>query len=293
MRGYQIHLRNTLCGCLMFVSFGLSGCGNACFVGFSNNGNGGVIVKAGNPPPTCSFSQGTGMMSAVVLKSPACESCPTSDRLKHVWVTLRSIQIHPSGIADTNPADWIELAPDLADEPRQIDLMDNSEPVPLVESSIVPAGSYDEVRLKFATKSEGNINELTTDNACRGTLWNCVLRENGHVEALRLSGGVPELVIHSSQIESDSVLVLPNTRIELRLSLEPNQVTHFSESEGWSPQTTLVGRAAFVRQDVPEAGNWTPIRLPQHIEFGHSIASVSDKDTGEVGHKRSNHRSGY
>jgi Domain of unknown function (DUF4382) len=257
MRGYQFHLRNTWCGCVMFVAFGLSGCGDACFVGFSNNGNGGVIVKAGNPAPTCSLSQGTGMMSAVVLKSPTCESCATSDRAKHVWVTLRSIQIHPSGIADTNPADWIEIAPDLVDEPRRIDLMDNSEPVPLVDSKIVPAGGYDEVRLKFATRSEGNINELTTDSACREKLWNCALRENGKVEALHLSGELPELVIHSSQIESHSLLVLPNARIELQLSIEPFQVTDFSDTDGWSLRTIIVGRISFVRQEPPEAGNWT------------------------------------
>jgi hypothetical protein len=251
MPAYQFHLRKTLFGCVIFVVFGLSGCGDACFVGFSNNGNGGVIVKAGNPAPTCSPSQGTGMMSAVVLKSPACESCVTSDRLKHVWVTLRSIQIHPSGIADTNPADWIEIAPDLAGEPRKIDLMDNSEPVPLVDSRIVPARGYDEVRLEFATRSEENVNELTTDNGCREKLWNCALSENGAAEALHLSGEMPELVIHSSQIESHSLIVLPNAKIELQLSLEPIQVIDFSDYDGWSPRTILVGRVSFVRQ------NWT------------------------------------
>jgi hypothetical protein len=258
MRCCRFRLRKTVHCAAMLTAFGLIGCGNSCFVGFSINGNGGVIVKAGNPTPTCSLSQGTGIVSAVALKSPVCESCAAAARMKHVWVTLRSIQIRPSGIDDTTPIDWIELAPDLAKAPHQIDLMGDSEPVLLVDSRIVPAGSYREVRLEFFTGSNGNAKELTAENACRETLWNCILMENGHVEPLQLPGDVPELVIHSPHIESDSLLVLPNARMELRLSLEPNQVAHFSDSEGWTPQTILVGRAAFVRQKASEAENSTP-----------------------------------
>lgn len=258
MRCRRFHLRKAFRCAAMFTAFGLFGCGNSCFVGFFNNGSGGVIVKAGNPAPTCSLSQGTGIVSAVALKSPVCESCTAAARVKHVWVTLRSIQIRPSGIADTNHADWIELAPDLASEPRQIDLMGNSEPLLLVDSRIVPAGSYNEVRLEFFARSNGNAKEPSTENACRETLWNCILMENGHLEPLHLPGDAPELVIHSPQIESDSLLVLPNVRMELRLSLEPNRVAHFSDSEGWTPQTILAGRATFVRQESSEAENPTP-----------------------------------
>jgi hypothetical protein len=242
----------------MLTAFGLIGCGNSCFIGFSINGNGGVIVKAGNPAPTCSLPQRTGMVSAVVLKSPVCESCAAAARMKQVWVTLRSIQIRPSGIDDTTPVDWIELAPDLAKAPHQIDLMGNSEPVLLVDSRIVPAGSYYQVRLEFLTGSNGNAKELTAENACGETLWNCILMENGHVEPLHLPGDVPELVIRSRDIESDSLLVLPDARMELRLRLEPNQAAHFSASEGWTLQTILVGRAAFFRQESSEAENSTP-----------------------------------
>ena len=67
----------------------------------------------------------------------------------------------------------------------------------LVDSRIVPAGSYNEVRLEFFSRSNGNAKELTTENACRETLWNCILMENGQVEPLQLPGDVPELVIHS------------------------------------------------------------------------------------------------
>jgi len=236
----------------MLAALGCFGCGNSCFVGFFNSGNGGVIVKAGNPTPTCSLSQGTGTVSAVARKLPVCESCASAVRAKHIWVTIRSIQIRPNGTDDTSPADWVDLAPELANTPRQIDLMGNSEPVLLADSRIVPAGSYYQVRLEFFTGSNGNAKESTAENACGEPLWNCILLENGHVEPLHQAGKVPELVIPSQNIESHSLLVLPDARMEIRISLEPHQVVEFSSSEGWMPKTVLVGHAAFVRQESSE-----------------------------------------
>src|SRR5215469_15495390 len=69
------------------------GCGNSCFIGFFNNGNGGAIIKAGNPPPPCSLPQTNGMMSVLAVKSSKCESCAASHP-QHVFVTLQGIQLH-------------------------------------------------------------------------------------------------------------------------------------------------------------------------------------------------------
>src|SRR5271156_5520199 len=126
MRFSRCHLRSAFSCVAMFTSIVLVGCGNSCFIGFSNNGNSGVIVKAGDPAPSCPLSQANGTMSVVALKSPACEVCTAAARTEHILVTLRGIQIHPSAGDDTNPPDWIELAPGLAKEPRQIDVMGDS-----------------------------------------------------------------------------------------------------------------------------------------------------------------------
>jgi hypothetical protein len=257
VRCCRFHFLRTISFAAMFTVLGLTGCGNSCFVAFSNNGNGGVIVKAGDPAPTCSLSQGTGMVSAVALESPACESCTAAARVKHVWVTLRSVKIRPSASEDGIPGGWVELAPRLANDPRQIDLTGNSLPAVLVERAIVPAGSYSEVRVEFFSGSPGNAEELSTENVCRGTRWNCVTMANGHIAPLLLPGDVPELVIDSQHIESDSLVILPDTTMELRLSFEPHQVLHFS-AEGWTPQTMLVGRAAIARQQSVETENSRP-----------------------------------
>src|ERR1700751_1964622 len=95
MRFFQCHVRNTF-SAAVFAAIGLAGCGNSCFVGFSNNGNGGLIVKNGNPPPTCPFSRAHGKMDVVALKSTVCETCTAAVRALHIFVTLQSIQLRPS-----------------------------------------------------------------------------------------------------------------------------------------------------------------------------------------------------
>jgi hypothetical protein len=81
---------------------------------------------------------------------------------------------------------------------------------------------------------------------------------NGHIEPLVLPGDVPALVIHSQRIESDSLLVLTDTKTELRLSFEPHQVIRFSGAEGWTQETMLIGYAAIVRQESVEVENSKP-----------------------------------
>jgi hypothetical protein len=255
MRFSRCHLRCTFRCASMFIAIGITGCGNSCFVGFSNNGNGGVIVIAGNPAPTCSLSQANGKMSVVLVKSPVCEPCTAAAGVQHVFVTLRGIQLRPSASDDTNSSKWLELAPHLANEPRQIDLMGNSMPVILVDSVIVPAESYREIRLQFFPESPTSAEGQPAENACGEARWNCMVMANGHVEPLRFPAGVQELFIPSQSIEGDSVVVLPDSRMDLRLSLEPSQGSYFSIGEGWKPQNALVGHATVVRQRSFEAEN--------------------------------------
>jgi hypothetical protein len=258
MRFSRCHLRSTFSCAAMFTAIALTGCGDSCFVGFSNNGNGGLIVKVANPPPSCSLSQVHGAMSVVALKSSLCETCTAATRVEHVFVTLRGIQLRPGASEDARSPNWLELAPHLAKEPRQIDLMGNPMPIILAESANVPAGSYREVRLQFFDGSPASAEELPAVNVCGETRWNCIVMADGHVERLRLPGDPPELLIPSQSIENDSVVVLPDARVDLQLSLEPHQGYYISSSEGWRLQSTLVGRATVVRQRSLEAETSTP-----------------------------------
>ena len=163
-------------GAAAIAAIGLIGCGNTCFAGFSINGNGAVIVRAGNPPPVCSFSPAKGAVTALAVKSPVCESCPAPAGVAHIFVTVRGIQLRQSPGEDPNSQGWVEIAPDLEREPRQIDLLGNSAPAILVENVMVPSGIYRDVRLHFLAESPSNAEPILTRNACPDAQWNCVKR---------------------------------------------------------------------------------------------------------------------
>lgn len=251
MQFARFNLRNTFCCATIFAAMGLGGCGNSCFAGFSNNGNGGVIITAGNSPPACSSVPLVfkGAMRAIVLKSPVCETCTAAARLEHVFVTVQSIQLRPSAVVDLDSLDWLEIAPDLTTKPRQIDLMGNAVPEILVQSATLPAGSYRGLRLQFFSGSAASAEDLPSENGCGEIGWNCLVKADGHIEPLRLTGDIPELLITFQSSESDSLVVVPHDRIDLRLSLEPNQVSYSSSFEGWKLQYVLVGRVTVVRQE--------------------------------------------
>jgi Domain of unknown function (DUF4382) len=247
----RFNLRNVLYCATLLAIVGLGGCGNSCFAGFSNNGNGGVSITAGNSPSACSSVPLVfkGTMRALVLKSPVCETCTAAARLEHVFVTVKSIQLRPSTVVDSDSLDWLEIAPALTTKPRQIDLMGNAGPEILVQTATLPAGSYRGLRLQFFSGAPASTEDLPSENGCGETGWNCLVKADGHVEPLRLTGDIPELLI---TFQSDSLVVVPHDRIDLRLSLEPNQVSYSSSFEGRKLQYVLVGGVSVARQGTLE-----------------------------------------
>lgn len=229
-------------------SIGLGGCGNSCYAGFSINGNGGVIVKAGDPPSTCSLSPAPATLRVTALKSPVCETCAGASRAGHVYVVLKGIQLRTESTNTANSSSWLELAPDLATAPRQIDLMGDSNPEALVSGKVVPAGNYRELRLQFYAGASPEPVILPKENHCGEGGWNCLVTDDDHVESLALPGNPPELRIPLSDSTSDALFLLPESTVELRLSLLPQPVFSASGTEGWKLQMGLVGRAAAVRE---------------------------------------------
>lgn len=202
MRFSSFPFQAIFCCAEIFLALGLFGCGNSCYAGYSINGNGGFIVVAGNPPPACSLSQAKGTMRVVALKSPVCELCMPATRVEHVFVTLQGVQLLPLDSDAKNSPDWLELAPQLAKEPRQVDLIGSSLPVILQESTVVAAGTYREVRLQFVSESSMGAETLPSENACGGTHWNCIVMADGHVQPLRLPADWPEVSIPFQNMES-------------------------------------------------------------------------------------------
>ncbi len=192
------------------------------------------------------------MVRAVALKTPACRGCPTAGRAEHIFVTLESIKLRPAPADENSVAVWLEIAPQLASEPHQIDLLDGRGPELLVENAAAPAGSYREVRLQFLPDTMASAERIRAENRCGGTRWNCIVMASGQVAPFRFPGGVPELFLPIQQAAGNSFLVLPDSKTELRLSFEPRLMPYLSETEGWKWQLLLSGSATMEPQGPVE-----------------------------------------
>ncbi|HEX2666498.1 MAG TPA: DUF4382 domain-containing protein [Candidatus Acidoferrum sp.] len=248
-------LRNLFrCGAIL-AAIGAAGCSNSCFVGFFNNGQGGVVVKAGNPPPPCSLTQARAAITAVAQKSAVCETCTADARVEHVFVIMQGIELRPTRTDETNN-DWLEIAPTLASKPRPIDLVGDSLET-LVENANIPAEAYREIRLRFCFDSRAR-EECHADTPCGETLRNCVMLADGRIEPFRWPGSTPELVIAIRTLEGDSLAALPDSFTDLRLSLEVQQAFDVSSIQGLRLQNVLVGRATAVPRWSTEEDNSRP-----------------------------------
>ena len=228
------------------AAIGFAGCGESCVFGVVNSGMGVAIVGAANTSPPCSLKQTRAAMNVVALKSAVCETCTTDARVEHVFVTVQGMQLHPA-VTDDASKDWLEIAPELTDQSRQMDLVGGSLPERLVENANIPAETYRELRLRFCIDSGSN-QESRANNACGGTLRNCIVMADGRVEPLRWPGDTPELVIPIRADEGDTFAVLPDSIVDLRLSLEVHQAFTVSSIQRSRLQNVVLGHATAVRR---------------------------------------------
>jgi hypothetical protein len=250
MRCLRRSIRNAfLSAVVVSPCLALTSCGTTCVAGIFANGNGVILVKNSTPPPPCPFSTAMGVMNVAADKSQICETCTASSQAKHVFVTLKSVQLHSESPDSPNDPQWLELAPQLLREPHQIDLLFDSTPEILVRSASVPAGTYRELLLRFLPDTPADLGALLPENSCGHNRRNCMLMADGRVEELHFTGNgeSPELLLPLQYNGSNALAVVPGTTVELRLTLQPQQVSAVSPTEGWQIHYLLVGSASVSR----------------------------------------------
>ena len=109
-----------------------------------------------------------------------------SYRTAYNWTrTVRSVQAHTSATADDNSAGWQELAPQLANQPMQIDLFAAGSNACLLtnlgSNAALPAGNYQQIRLLLVANSGGSGPTPGTNN-CNGQGFNCVVLHDGSTQ---------------------------------------------------------------------------------------------------------------
>lgn len=250
MRCLPRSIRNTfLSAVAVSVCLALASCGTTCVAGIFANGTGIILIKNSTPPPACPSSTGMGMVNVAAGKSQVCEICSASSRVQHIFVTLKSIQLHSVFPDAPNNPEWLELAPQLIREPREIDLLFDPSPEILVQHAPVPAGTYRELLLQFLPDSAADAGVLPSDNSCGQNRRNCMVMADGRVEELHFTGNgdPPELLLPLQYNGSSALAVVPGASVDLRLTLQPLQASAVSSSEGWQIHYVLAGCASVSR----------------------------------------------
>jgi hypothetical protein len=244
-------LRNLLLsGAVFLACIELGACGYTCFAGIFPNGNGVIFTRTSNTPPACPPSTSTAMMNVAVTKSEPCAACTSAIRAEHIFVTLKTIQLHSMSTSSSNTPEWIDLAPQLLLQPRPIDVVGDSSPLILVQNALIPVGTYREVRLQFAPDTSASSGEaLPAEISCGENRGNCMLMANGNIERLYFAAEPPQLLVPLQINGSNSLAVVPGTTLDLRLTLQPQQASSVSTSEGWHLHYVLVGSASISRED--------------------------------------------
>jgi uncharacterized protein DUF4382 len=238
----------------------LTGCNNTCFTFTSNPPTGTIGIKVSDPKPTCTLTTG-GAVRLAIQTVPVCSSCSDSIRIQHIFVSIRSIDVHPSSSADDDSLDWQELAPQLAKRPLQVDLVagiaDRGTREALGESVAIPAGIYREVRVRFVPNSLVTEDQLPEKNACGNSGFSCVVMADGRIQPLLLDSGSPELRIMSDRIAGGSLFIPLDTNTYLIIELKPVWAWFSSADQGLRLLPALtgsakVGRVAFDELGTPE-----------------------------------------
>jgi hypothetical protein len=129
----------------------------------------------------------TGTVTVSISDPPSCKH-PNGDFM-HVYITVRSVQAHIDPNATDSSSGWQELAPQLANQPMQIDLFSDVQTncvLAQLGSASLPVGSYQQIRLLLVSNSASGSGTPST-NVCAGNGFNCVVLSDGTFHELELS----------------------------------------------------------------------------------------------------------
>jgi Domain of unknown function (DUF4382) len=215
----------------------LVGCSNYCFEFVSNPGG---SISTSNNTPTCQLNSATGTVRLRVTPSPTPDAQPTPAstpaNIEHVFVTLRGIEATASAIPNDDSPNWRELAPQLATQPQQLDLLaHNSESSHQNQNTFadvaVPTDAYRQIRLRLSSNQPATDESVPEENACGSAGFNCVITADGGVRPLVLDSLSSQFQISSDHISGGFFQVLPDAAVSLIIEFNPQSSLFFPVGE--------------------------------------------------------------
>jgi hypothetical protein len=164
-------------------------------------------------------SNATGTVTVSISDPPSCKK--PNGNFAHVYITVRSVQAHIDPHADDNSSGWQELAPQLANQPMQIDLFSETQTncvLAQLGSASLPVGSYQQIRLLLVSNNPSAGSATPASNACAGNGYNCVVMADGTMNELELSSqDNTGLKIPPGQIVGGPIQVIAGQSVDLNI----------------------------------------------------------------------------
>jgi hypothetical protein len=113
---------------------------------------------------------------SVMVSDPATCSGPKGS-ISHIFVTITDVQIHTSSTAGPNDPGWVDLTPNLKQNPMQLDLLGQANNqcflATLGSTTEIQPGTFQQIRIILAAN-----NATISGNKC-GSTANCVMMSSG------------------------------------------------------------------------------------------------------------------
>jgi hypothetical protein len=149
-------------------------------------------------------------------------------------VTLRGIEAIASALADDDSPDWRELAPKLATQPVQLDLLARNADScarSTFDDVALPADAYRQIRLRLESDRPPTDASIPEESACGGVSLNCVVMSDGGVRALVLDRPSSQVQVPSDRISGGFFRVFPEATVNLKIEFNTQSTLIFSADD--------------------------------------------------------------
>jgi hypothetical protein len=234
---------------------------------------GGVLFVASCGSSNSTMTPNIGTVN-VMLSDPATCSGPQGT-ISHIFVTITDVKIHASSSAGPNDAGWIDLTPNLSQNPMQVDLLGVANNqcflATLGSTTEIQPGTFQQIRIFLAAN-----NATVSGNKCGGTA-NCVMVNNSATpEPLMLSSEAQTgIKIASGQIAGGQFTVAAGQTKDLDIDFNACEsivaegngqflmkpVLHAGEVALTS--TSINGKVVSSATNAPVSGGTTVVALEQ------------------------------
>jgi Domain of unknown function (DUF4382) len=218
---------------VLLFCLGAFGCSNYCFVFVSNPGG---SASTSTNAPSCQLNSANGTVRLRVTASPTPSALTTPSSIQHIFVTLRGIEATPNAIPNDDSHNWRELAPQLATQPAQLDLLAHcaescEETQTKFDDVVVPADAYRQIRLRLSPNQPATDESAPEENACGSVGFNCVVTADGGIRRLVMDGLSSQFQISSDRISGGFFRVLPDAAVNLNIEFNPQSSLFFPANE--------------------------------------------------------------